>query len=207
LASSQATVKSMKYKTWGVFVFLLSCIGCTSVVSPQKELQLLHKQSECCQTFSAMAFRRLTNEQKFDITLNQNPVYQFSQGKSYFIAFERPAESQFVEVTSWLNGLLIQNTTLVYPLLTVLDKNYSVISTLRPKEHWKYGLSIKKHPVKAPYYVVQFRLPDEARYVVMHTDPAMIEESTPYVHHAPTGVTLDVRVRFSLSGNIELKFL
>src|SRR3990167_5112307 len=154
-----------------------------------------------------MPFRRLNNEEKFDLTLNQNPVYQFSQGKSYFIAFVRPPESQFVEVTSWLNGLLIHNTTLVYPLLTVLDKDYSVIGTLRPKEHWKYGLNIKKPPVKAPYYEVQFRLPDEARYVVMHTTPAMLEESTPYVHQAPTGVTLDVQVRFSLSGNIEFKFL
>jgi hypothetical protein len=179
--------------------------GCVAV-APEKELQRLNKVEVCCQSFSDVTFYPLALGDQYKQKLADQPVFNFEQGRSYYIALQRPENAEFVEVVSWINGSFIPGATLVYPIATVLDEQKVKLTTIRPKEYWRNGLSIKPHAVSVPYYQVRFRLPENARYVLIHTPPEMVEETTPYTHHAPTGATLYVDMRFSVTGLLHMQF-
>ncbi|MEH8019451.1 hypothetical protein MN202_19630 [Rheinheimera muenzenbergensis] len=186
-------------------VLLVVLTGC-GAVSPQRELHKLNTAPTCCQSFNEVVFQVSALGESQQIRLERQPVFPFEQGKSYYIALQRPEKAEFIEVVSWINGSFIPSATLVYPVVTVLDEQKAKLTTLRPKEYWRNGLSIKPHPVSVPYYSVRFRLPDAARYVLIHTTPDMVKEFTPYTHHAPNGKTLDVNMRFSVGGLLDAQF-
>lgn len=179
--------------------------GCVSTPPEQAQTKLQQAQP-CCQQFSEFNFVEQALNQQTEYPLNAGPVFTFSQGKSYFIALQRPANSNFIDVTSWLNGMFITHANLIYPLVTVLDEHKNSIGTLRSLEDWHRGLSIRPHPSKGPYYTVRLSLPENARYLIVHADPNKLSETTPYTHRAPNGSVMQVDIRFNVAGRLTINF-
>lgn len=190
-----------------IYIFLLSALltSCATV-SPQKAQQQLKQTQNCCQNFSDFTFSTTTLNQHTEYDLTKELAFNFQQGKSYFIALERPAGSHFIEITSWLNGVFITHANLVYPLVTVLDKNKQKITTLRSLENWRTGLSITPHTTRAPFYRFRLTLPENAHYLIVHTDPSKLKETTPYTHNPPAGSIMYVDIGFTVAGNLTVGF-
>lgn len=188
-----------------ILILLTLLTSCASV-SPQKAQQHLKQTKSCCQSFSDFTFETTTLNQHTEYELAKASAFNFSQGKSYFIALERPVNSHFIEITSWLNGVFITNTNLIYPLVTVLDQNKQKISTLRSLEDWRTGLSITPHTTRAPFYRFRLTLPENAHYLIVHADPSKLNETTPYIHNPPAGSIMHVNIGFTVAGNLTVGF-
>lgn len=193
----------MKYIIAFVITWLLA--GC-SIIPPKQAHKKLTQAPSCCQQLNELVFQVLPIGQHVEFQLGDAPAFNFEQGKSYFIALERPANSQFIEVTSWLNGILITHANLVYPLITVLNRDKNRIGTLRSLEDWHNGWSIKPHSTKNPFYRFRVTLPEEAQYLIVHADPAKLSQTTPYTHKAPNGSQMYVDIGFNVVGRLTLSF-
>lgn len=185
--------------------FLLALL-CGCALPPDKAKARLQKIESCCQSISKLDFQRVASTQSIEYVLSNAAVFEFSQGKSHFVALEKPESSRFIEITSWVNGAFITHADLIYPLITLLDSDKQLIRTLRPLEDWRRGLSITPHPVRGPFYRFRLSLPENTYYIVVHADPAKLTESTPYTHRAPNGSVMDVNIGFNMIGNLTISF-
>lgn len=188
-----------------VFLLILTLTNCASVNSKKANAKLQQTNS-CCQNISELPFEKVEPLNFIEYDLAKASVFDFRQGKSYFIALEKPVESRFIEITSWLNGFLITNADLIYPLVTVLNKDKQIITTLRSLEDWRRGLSITPHVTRAPLYRIRLTLPEDTYFVVVHADPSKLTETTPYTHRPANGGLMFVDIGFNVIGNLTIGF-
>ena len=159
-----------------VLLLLLLLSGCAN--SAKNDLAILKNHTVCCINLNDITFVAQQTKQFIHFDLKKQPVRLFGDAKSPFIAIEKPSDSRFAQVFSYANGVFIQNATLVYPQLLLLDKSKQIIQHLKPYEAWQNGLPTTLGLDGKLYYKTQFTLPSEAKYLIFYTDSGLNNKKT-----------------------------
>lgn len=147
-------------------VLAMVAVGCTNLSAVRETLQ---KQTVKLTGFEQMAFAPLDASESTAFELkNNDPVFQFDSGKSYFRAFQLPpyAENQNLrfEIEPWPGSP--GNRGALRPMAVFLDKDKQVISQSTPAVMFKL-----LEFIRGSYYVGRIRVPRASQYAVIHAAP------------------------------------
>ncbi|WP_220718390.1 MalM family protein [Agarivorans litoreus] len=153
-----------------IFV-IVSIAGCSQKPKPEKTVLA----AVCCSSIETIPFYQITNpefKQRFEITPETSPVFEFDSGVSTFQAVRLP---EHIGTVNFQVGSVLENQVF-FPYFLILDESFSVIDKIAAdRDSLRYG-TIRK----SVYIDTQFELDTNpynlgaARYVVMYTKPTEI---------------------------------
>lgn len=132
----------------------------------------------CCKSFAELPVERFVQQpEPVPVQWGDGaPAFDFPSGRSYFKGYELPAGASRLLVRSWATGSTAFETRTLSqvfcPVVTFLDSQRSVVSMERKVPDW----ASRAHPqfrAGMPSFVANLDVPPAARFVVLHTDPAM----------------------------------
>ncbi len=99
-------------------------------IEPAKASLLLAEKQPCCQDFSQLQYKEISNDDTLYIPLTSDTqVFTFPEGKSFVKAYKLTTKAKKLKLT--VSGL-IKNTAFV-PQLTLLDANFNITRTISTK--------------------------------------------------------------------------
>ena len=124
---------------FGVLVFLSGCAGgplsSVGAFLPTEHDRKLAQAKACCSSHRELPFSKLALGQEASIVLSPDPpVFEFFGGRSFFTAFELPANSQAMVVKTYpVNMLLNSKGHVLVPAVQFLDRGHELIGTVTPQ--------------------------------------------------------------------------
>lgn len=126
-------------------IFLLAAVLCgcgtSSLTASGKFLPPIHQEKlanakTCCATYRDMPFGKLVlGEDKPAVISPDSPVFEFQDGRSFFVSFEIPPGDRRVVVlkTFPVNTFLNAAAHVLIPEVQFLDLEYQPLSTVKPR--------------------------------------------------------------------------
>jgi hypothetical protein len=186
-----------------IFAILLS--SCAN--PPKSDASHLKMRNICCKDIKKISFSTQSKQTHIRYDLKKQKIRKFGTFDSPFIAIEKPQNSRFVQVYSYVNGLFVNNATFVYPLLQIFDDNKQLIAALKPYEAWQSGLPTTLDWHGNFYYKTQFTLPHNAKYLIFYVDSSLVGESVTINWRPSLGGSSYKTIPFTNYAQLGIKFL
>ena len=181
-------------------------------------IQSLEQTTLCCDHFSDLAFKKLPAKFKANLALNSDdPVFDFETGKSYAEPILLPESDGpiLLQIDSFISAPLPHKlSTVVYPVVTLLDENHKVLATL-DQLPFKYSNIFQGRKIRMVATIDHNY--GKVKYAVIHTSKEKQSQSIStrkpisIVQHADFDTMLyeissksRKRIRFSYSGNLQV---
>jgi hypothetical protein len=152
-----------------VFAGLFLTSGCATV---QEERQQLETKQVCCESVSQFKYEALPAEGSAEFSLNvESPVFAFETGKSYFKAYALPTSAagrrlQIAHRPGALGMIGPPEYAPAYcPHVIYLDDQFKQVFERTDFPQWKSTL------FEGGHFENSLRIPDNAKYVVLLTNP------------------------------------
>lgn len=161
--------------------------GCANLTDIKANLQ---KKPPCCKSFDELTYSAIPAKDTYPIQLgDHSPVFEFDVGKSYFTALELPPASagrQFQMYSMATGSTAFEVATLAQifcPRVLFLDASKAVIRAEEqlPRYDVFKGFGALRRGAGS-----EARVPEGARYAVVHSNPARYGEFV-YRHDGPSG--------------------
>lgn len=183
----------MRYSRLALTVFcsvaLGGCAALATNVAPTQEFKSIMENREvamdqlatvssCCRDVSSLPFQDLHLGSTKLIPINgSSPVYNFSEGKSYFLAFRLPVNSGDLRIT--VDGLI--DKSLFNPTVLMLDAKFNVTRKLG-SDVFKYepARMLQGDRIAAVFTVDRSYVgnPNNESYMVIYTDHGTLDKTT-----------------------------
>jgi maltose operon periplasmic protein len=153
---------------FGVLVFIQGCatgpMNATGTFLPPEHNQKLAQTKLCCASYRDMKYAKLTLGQETTAALTlESPVFEFPNGRSFFAAFELPANSRAIILKTYPVNMLYNRTGhVLIPAVHFLDAGHQVVATLKPPYVARNPLMIGNSWGEA-----EVLIPGAARYIVL----------------------------------------
>lgn len=158
---------------------LLTCVAllvcaCSSPIPLQSEV--LQNKVACCTDIGQLPVAGVLESSPISVDLDERvPVYEFSEGRSYFAVFELPASRSgaTVELHTWHQGNSKFDAHIFCPVISALDSNKRLQKALNlgPMEFTRAGL------IDNARFTTTFEVPVGVKYLAIHTPHSMIGKS------------------------------
>ena len=172
------------------FSILTTALLLTSCASPvPRQIEEMIAKQPCCADLKAIDFAELKRSHVGRVELSEkSPVFEFEQGKSYFVAYRLPvidSTDRIAKIKTYHVGTYQPAAFVFCPVLTFVDQNHAVVSAEQ-----KVGLTFRRAGIlEGAYWTVNFRIPQNAIYVIAHTAKAFLGKglsSVSSTHYCPT---------------------
>jgi len=164
----------MKQATyWQSILIYLIFSGCAT--STKSDFESLNKAGVYYQSYEQMPYKKmLLNETYKDEISASSNVFDFEDGKSFFLAYQLPSSKQDFELTisSYMIGEHINKAYIFYPTVLFLNEDYAIVGMLSDDD---FSLrNISKDSWGLPYkYEAVVKVPAwdnvNKRYMVVYT--------------------------------------
>ena len=152
----------------GVLVFLAGCssgpLSTTGTFLPPEHNQKLAQAKSCCSSYREVQYAKLALGQETAAILSpESPVFDFSDGRSFFAAFELPDKSQLVAVKTYpVNMVYNPAGHVLVPAVQFLDAKHQIVETVKPSY-----LARNPRVIGNSWGEAEVPIPPAARYVIL----------------------------------------
>jgi Maltose operon periplasmic protein precursor (MalM) len=150
-------------------LLLSACAGVGGGFLPPQHDEVLARTPICCNTIETLNYLPLERDKPLRRLIGiTTPTYDFSQGKSFFLALSLPMtkDSDKLIVRSFAQNTLYNPEAHVFvPRITFLSEGHKVIASISPDffvQRPTYGVGESPWRVDLP-------IPKDAKYAVVHT--------------------------------------
>lgn len=148
---------------------LYGCAGIGGGFQPPVHEQMLAKSSICCDSLDKLDYKLLGINKSLRTFVGPNtPVYDFAQGKSYFIAVQIQPKSidTMLSVRTFPQNMLYNREGHVFvPRIIFLTDDYQILSSLSP-EFYVQG---PKFGIGESSWRFDLTIPQGAKRAIIHT--------------------------------------
>lgn len=131
---------------------------------PPEHNQKLAQTKPCCASYRDIQYAKLSLGQEATAVLTpESPVFEFPSGRSFFAAFELPANSRAIIVKTYPVNMLYNRTGhVLIPAVHFLDAGHQVVATFKPPY-------VARNPrvIGNSWGEAEVLIPGSARYVVL----------------------------------------
>ncbi|MDD5329649.1 MAG: MalM family protein [Sulfuricella sp.] len=162
-------------KTVLYLITVLLIQGCASAPTNESVRSL----SVCCKSFSEIPYVQLGLEEKQSVRISEDsPVFEFSEGKSRFTAFEfKPSERvKAVDIDIAVSSIYLPSATIFLPSFVFLNsdkqptRTVSEIQVQQLHDFWA-----------GEYFFTRVEVMPGERYLVVYTDAKSLGQTIPLV--------------------------
>lgn len=165
--------------------FVTGLAGCSSTPAEQKAPASVAEQAVCCTDISQFSFVPLSPRTDLEVTIdNSTPAFNFSTGKSRFLAYALPVNGGQFTVTVMS---MVRDNTLFASSVMLLNKDFKPVRVI-PFSEFKYVPStFLDGDIMTARFVVQRNYRDDPNnelYMVLLTTNNDLADTTQLIHPA-----------------------